>query len=149
VTIDTFSGFLDATVLTGEATKTVISHCLHYFSMLGVPNHTKTDNGTGCSVKHLTCFVNSLMLPILLGFLTILKDEVLWNFFKCSFYPKRLWKGRQSGCHDQHLPLGGAQMPAQAGNRRVFPRDRENLWSRWPCLLPGLATGHYDQLTLG
>ena len=28
VTIDTFSGFLVATALTGEATKNVISHCL-------------------------------------------------------------------------------------------------------------------------
>ena len=38
VTIDTFSGFLVATALTGEATKNVISHCLHYFSKLCVPN---------------------------------------------------------------------------------------------------------------
>jgi hypothetical protein len=28
VTIDTFSGFLVATALTGKATKNVISHCL-------------------------------------------------------------------------------------------------------------------------
>ena len=47
VNIDTFSGFLVATALTGEATKNVISHCLHCFSMLGVPNQIKTDNGTG------------------------------------------------------------------------------------------------------
>jgi hypothetical protein len=46
VTIDTFSGFLVATALTGEATKNVISHYLHSFSVLGVPNHIKTDNGT-------------------------------------------------------------------------------------------------------
>ena len=44
VTIDTFSGFLVATALTGEATKNIVSHC---FSMLGVPNQIKTDNGTG------------------------------------------------------------------------------------------------------
>ena len=42
VTIDTFSGFLVVTALTGEATKNVISHCLHYFSMLDVPNQIKT-----------------------------------------------------------------------------------------------------------
>ena len=47
VTIDTFSGFLVATSLKGKATKNVISHWLHYFSMLGVPNQIKTDNGTG------------------------------------------------------------------------------------------------------
>ena len=33
--------------LTGEATENVISYCLHCFSMLGVPNQIKTDNGTG------------------------------------------------------------------------------------------------------
>jgi hypothetical protein len=50
VTIDIFSGFLAATALTGEATKNVMSHCLHCFSMLGVQNQIKTDNGPGyCS----------------------------------------------------------------------------------------------------
>ena len=44
--LDTFSGFLVATALKGEETKTVISHCLHYFSMIGVPNQIKTDNRT-------------------------------------------------------------------------------------------------------
>ena len=47
VIIDTFSGFLVATALTGEATKNVISHCLHCFSLLGVLSQLKTDNGTG------------------------------------------------------------------------------------------------------
>ena len=47
VTIDIFSGFLAATTLTGEANKNVISLCLHYFSMLGVANQIKTDNGPG------------------------------------------------------------------------------------------------------
>ena len=45
--LDTFSGFLVATALTGEATKNVISHCLRCFSILGDPNQIKTDNGTG------------------------------------------------------------------------------------------------------
>ena len=45
--VTTFSGVLVATALTGEATKNVISRCLHCFSMLVVPNQIKTDNGTG------------------------------------------------------------------------------------------------------
>jgi hypothetical protein len=50
VTINKFLGFLAATALTGEATKNVISHFLHCFSMMGVPSEIKTDNGTGfCS----------------------------------------------------------------------------------------------------
>jgi hypothetical protein len=47
VTIDTFSGFLVAAAFTEEATKNVISHYLHCFSVLGAPNQIKTDNGTG------------------------------------------------------------------------------------------------------
>ena len=50
VAIDTFSGFLVATFLTGEASKNVITNCLHCYSALGVPNKFKTDNRTGyCS----------------------------------------------------------------------------------------------------
>ena len=47
VTFGTFSGFLVATALTGEATKYIISHCLCCFSILDAPNQIKTDNGTG------------------------------------------------------------------------------------------------------
>jgi hypothetical protein len=46
VTTDTFPGFLVATALTGETTKNVIIHFLHYFSVLCVLNQIKTDNGT-------------------------------------------------------------------------------------------------------
>jgi hypothetical protein len=38
VTTDTFPGFPVATALTGEAAKNLISHCLHCFSLLVVPN---------------------------------------------------------------------------------------------------------------
>ena len=47
---------LVATALTGEATKNVISHCLHCFSILGVPNQIKTDNGTGYCSQALEMF---------------------------------------------------------------------------------------------
>ena len=50
MSIDTFSGFLVATALTGEASKNEIRHYLHSFPILSVPNQIKTDNGTGyCS----------------------------------------------------------------------------------------------------
>ena len=76
VTTDTFSSFPVATVLTGEATKNIVSHC---FSMLGVPNQIKTDNRTGYYSQAFEMFVDNLTLPILLGFLIILKDKVLRN----------------------------------------------------------------------
>jgi hypothetical protein len=45
VIIDTFSGFPVATALIGEASSNVISHCLCCFSMLGIPNQLKINNG--------------------------------------------------------------------------------------------------------
>ena len=39
--------------------------------MIGAPNQTITDNGTGITVKLLRCFVDKLILPILLKFLII------------------------------------------------------------------------------
>lgn len=77
VTIETFLSFLVAAALTGEITKNVISHCLCCFSILGVPNQIKTELAT--AAMHLRLFVDNLTLPILLGFLIILKDKVLWS----------------------------------------------------------------------
>jgi transposase InsO family protein len=47
MSIDTFSGCLLVAGLAGETTKNVISHCLHYFSVLGILKQIKTDNGIG------------------------------------------------------------------------------------------------------
>lgn len=46
-TIDIISGSLLAIVLTAEATKNIVSCCLHCFPMLAVTNQIKTDNGSG------------------------------------------------------------------------------------------------------
>jgi hypothetical protein len=56
--LHTFSGFKIATSLTGEATKNLISHCLHFFSGggVGVPSHIKTDNGTGYYIQAFELF---------------------------------------------------------------------------------------------
>ena len=45
-TIDPFLDFLVATTLMREATENEISLCLCCFSILGVPNKFKKDNGT-------------------------------------------------------------------------------------------------------
>lgn len=47
VSIDTFSGFIMASLHSGEKAKDVIAHCLHSFSVLGIPKQLKTDNGPG------------------------------------------------------------------------------------------------------
>jgi hypothetical protein len=71
VTIDSQAIFLT------EAPNNVISHCLHCFSMFGVPNEIKADNGTDYYSQYLRCFIDNLILPILLVFLIILRDKVL------------------------------------------------------------------------
>jgi hypothetical protein len=46
--------------LIGEATKNAIGHCLHYFSVLGIPNQTKADNETGYYSQALEIFCQQL-----------------------------------------------------------------------------------------
>ena len=69
VTIDTFSGFLVATALTGEATKNVISHCLHCLSMIGVPNQIKTEDRTGYYYQAFEMFCRQFNIPHFTGIL--------------------------------------------------------------------------------
>ena len=53
---DTCSGFLFASVHTGEASKNVIDHCLQVFNDTGLPKLIKTDNGATYSSKNFTPF---------------------------------------------------------------------------------------------
>ena len=45
VCIDTCSGFLFASLHTGEASRNAIDHCLQAFNAMGLPKLIKTDNG--------------------------------------------------------------------------------------------------------
>jgi transposase InsO family protein len=45
VSVDTYSGFIYASVHAGEATKHVIAHCLAALATMGKPQQFKTDNG--------------------------------------------------------------------------------------------------------
>ena len=47
VSVDTFSGFICASLQTGEATKHVISHVLSCLAAVPQPKILKTDNGPG------------------------------------------------------------------------------------------------------
>lgn len=62
VSIDTFSGFILATLQTGEAAKQVIAHLLHCFSIIGPPKHLKTDNGPGYTSKTFQDFCSTLQI---------------------------------------------------------------------------------------
>jgi transposase InsO family protein len=88
VTTNTFSGFLVRTAIKRERTKNVISHCLHYFSMLGVPNQIKADNGTGYYSQAFEIFCQQFSVTFITGifFFLILKDKVLGNFKTVSSF---------------------------------------------------------------
>ena len=67
--IDTCSGFLFASLHTGEASKNVIDHCLQAFNAMGLPKFIKTDNEPSYSSKKLFYFVKNLASNIKLEFL--------------------------------------------------------------------------------
>ena len=56
VCIDTCSGFLFASLHTGEASRNVIDHCLQAFNAMGLPKLIKTDNGPSYTGNNFTSF---------------------------------------------------------------------------------------------
>lgn len=72
VTIDTFSGFIFATLHSGEATKNVVTHVFQCLTTMGKPQVIKTDNGPGYTSKALQNFYYQFQIKHITG---ILKDK--------------------------------------------------------------------------
>ena len=77
VAVDTFSGFICASLQTGEATKHVISHVLSWLAAVPQPKILKTDNGPGYASASFKQFCAQMALNTLLGFPIIPKVKVL------------------------------------------------------------------------
>jgi hypothetical protein len=77
MSIDSFSGFLVVTSLTGEATKNVISHCFHYFSILHFLNQIKIDNGTGYYSQAFEIFCRQFNIIHIIGILYNSQGQVI------------------------------------------------------------------------
>ena len=82
---DTFSGFPVATALRREATKSVISHCLCCFPMVGVTNQIVTDNGTGyySQAFEMLCWQVNVTHIIEIPYNSQKQDivmKIVWNF---------------------------------------------------------------------
>lgn len=69
VTVDTYSGFLVASSLTGEAAKHVIAHCFHTLSVLGLPLCIKSDNAPAYSLKTFHSFCAAFNISFKTGIL--------------------------------------------------------------------------------
>ncbi|XP_052616418.1 KRAB-A domain-containing protein 2 [Peromyscus californicus insignis] len=67
VTVDTFSGFICVSAHSGEATKDVINHMLHVFTVLGQPKCIKTDNGPGYTSNRFKQFCLQLWIKHVTG----------------------------------------------------------------------------------
>ena len=67
VIIDTCSGFIYASLQTGEATKHVISHLLIVMSVLGCPQQIKTDNDPGYTSSGFAQFCTHLNIQHVTG----------------------------------------------------------------------------------
>uniref|UniRef100_A0A8I3WZI5 RNA-directed DNA polymerase n=1 Tax=Callithrix jacchus TaxID=9483 RepID=A0A8I3WZI5_CALJA len=67
VCIDTCSGYVFATLQTGEATKHVIGHLLSAFATLGCPQKIKTDNGPGYTSTAFAQFCSQLNIQHITG----------------------------------------------------------------------------------
>lgn len=67
VSIDTFSGFLCATLQSGEATKHVISHMISCLAFLPLPKTLKTDNGPGYTSTSFKQFCAQLNIKHITG----------------------------------------------------------------------------------
>ena len=67
VIIDTFSGFIYASLQTGETTKHVISHMLTALTVLGCPQQLKTDNGPGYTSSTFAQFCKRLNIQHIKG----------------------------------------------------------------------------------
>lgn len=67
VTIDTLSGFIYASLQTGEATKHVIIHVLACLTVLPQPKIVKTDKGPGYTSSNFKDFSSQLRIKHVTG----------------------------------------------------------------------------------
>lgn len=67
VTIDTYSGFIFATLHSGEASKNIIAHVLQCITAIGKPQKIKTDNGPGYTSQAFQNFCHQFQIKHVTG----------------------------------------------------------------------------------
>ena len=67
VNIDTFSGYIFASLQTGEAARHCIAHCLTAFPVMGTPKTIKTDNRPGYTSAAFLNFCSCLSISLKTG----------------------------------------------------------------------------------
>lgn len=64
VSIDTCSGVIHATPMSGEKTRDVISHCLSAWATWGKPSQLKTDNGPAYTAQSFVSFCQRMNVQL-------------------------------------------------------------------------------------
>ena len=64
VYVDTCSGVVHASPLSGEKTRNVISHCLEAWAAWGKPSRIKTDNGPAYTAASFTSFCSQMQITL-------------------------------------------------------------------------------------
>ena len=64
VSVDTCSGIIHATPLSGEKTTNVITHCLEAWEAWGKPVTLKTDNGPAYTASSFTSFCSQMQVAL-------------------------------------------------------------------------------------
>lgn len=77
ISVDTYSGFIWATPLSGESPAHVIHHLSEAFATMGLPQNLKTDNGLGYTSHTFLIFHQNGAFIILQAFLIIYKVKLL------------------------------------------------------------------------
>ena len=67
VSVDTYSGIMHATLMTGEKANNVIAHCLEAWAAWGKPQQLKTDNGPAYTGKQFTSFCQRMGVHLVHG----------------------------------------------------------------------------------
>lgn len=62
VSVDTCSGIIHATLMTGEKARNAISHCLEAWAAWGKPDSLKTDNGPAYTAKSFQAFCQTMQV---------------------------------------------------------------------------------------
>lgn len=79
VSLDTYSGFICASPRSGEASKHIISHCLHAFSILGIPTIIKLIKGLDTQDKSSNISVQPFRSNTWWEFLITLRAKIWWK----------------------------------------------------------------------
>ena len=154
VSIDTCSGVMFATPLTGEKASHVIQHCLEAWSAWGKPTILKTDNGPAYTSTKFQQFCHQMDVTHLTGLPYNPQGQ---GIVECAHHTLKSYLIKQKGGVDETLPsvprvavsmslftlnfLNLDEQGRSAAERHSSDPDRPKEMVKWKDVLTGLWKG--------